>query len=234
MALTKVAGSRLYIGGRVAYKSVVQLSDFSGQVWVPISKWTQTGNIGAEQEAITQTLIDQNTTLYAKGVISFPIMENVFVPDATDAGQIAFKLAQISCKPYAFKIEWDAACGAESTVTISSATPGVVTWNAHGLIDGTPITFSTTGSLPSPLVPGVTYFVVGAATNSFNVEATIGGGAIDTLTAGTGTHIARAQTPGETDLFYGLAMLGNKTGGDASATRLINFPIQPICRHIEV
>jgi hypothetical protein len=234
MALTKVAGSRLYIGGRVAYKPVVQLSDFAGQVWVPIRNWTQTGDLGAEQEAITQTLIDQNTTLYAKGVISFPIMQNVFVPDTADAGQSAFKLAQLSCKPYAFKVEWDAACGVESTVTISSATPGVVTWTAHGLANGTPVTFSTTGALPAPLVPGVTYFVVGATTDAFNVEATIGGGAIDTTNAGSGTHIARAQTPGETDLFFGLAMFGNKTGGDASATRLINFPIQPICRHIEV
>ena len=73
-SLQKVAGSKLYIGGRVPYKTAITLADFSGQTWVEIGGWTQTGDLGAEQEAITQTLISQNVTLYSKGVISFPIM----------------------------------------------------------------------------------------------------------------------------------------------------------------
>jgi hypothetical protein len=232
--LSKVAGSKLFIGGRVPYKSTVQLSDFSGQTWVEIDGWQQTGDLGSEQEAITQTLINRNTTIYAKGVISFPIMANVFSPDIADAGQIAFAAAQRSCKPYAFKIEWSDDCGDEATVTISQATPAVVTWTGHALTNGTAVTFTTTGSLPAPLVAGNIYFVVSAATNTFQVSATLGGTAIATTNAGSGVHTAQALPVGETDLFYGLAMYGTKTGGDASATRLLNLPIQPIAPFISV
>lgn len=234
MALSKVAGSKLFIGGAVPYKSTVQLSDFSGQTWTEIDGWQQTGDLGAEQEGLTQTLINRNTTIYAKGVISFPIMTNVFAPLASDAGQLAFATAQRSCKPYAFKIEWAGDCGDESVVTISQASPGVVAWTGHGLANGTAVTFSTTGSLPAPLTPGTIYFVVSATTDAFSVAATVGGAAINTTTAGTGVHTATALPVGETDLFFGLAMYGTKTGGDASANRLLNLPIQPIAPYITV
>lgn len=234
MALQKVAGSKLYIGTRVPYKSHIDLTDFSGQSWTEIDGWQQTGDLGAEQETITQTLINQNVTIYAKGTISFPIMQNVFVPMPADPGQIAFKSAQRSCKPFAFKIEWGADCGEESTVTISNGSDADVTWNGHGLVNGTPVYFTTTGTLPAGLTPNTVYYVVGAATNTFNVAATPGGAAIDTSSAGTGVHTAHAQPVGETDLFFGFAMLGTKTGGDASATRLLNLPIQPIAEFISV
>lgn len=235
--LQKVAGSKIYIGSRVDYKSSVQLTDFSSQAWTEIGGWTQTGDLGAEQETITQTLISQNVTLYSKGVISFPIMSNTFVPDLADAGQIAFAAAQKSCKPFAFKIEWAVDCGEEGTVTISVASPGVVTWAAHGLAAGAPVTFATTGSLPTGLTAGTVYYVAASpapAANTFSVAATPSGTAIATTAAGSGTHTAYAQPVGETDLFYGFAMLGTKTGGDASATRLLNLPIQPIARFISV
>ena len=74
--LSKIAGSRIYIGGRVSYKSVVELTDFAGQNWTEIGGWATSGDLGTEQETISQTLINQNITLYSKGVISFPIMES--------------------------------------------------------------------------------------------------------------------------------------------------------------
>lgn len=237
MALQKVAGSRLYIGSRVSYKSHISLADFASQSWTEIGGWQQTGDLGAEQETITQTLINQNVTLYSKGVISFPIMQNNFVPMPADPGQIAFRAAQKSCKPFTFKVEWGADCGEEGTVTISTASPGVVTWTAHGLAAGTPVVFSTTGTLPTGLIPGQTYFVAASpapAANTFSVAATPGGAAIATTAAGSGTHTAHAQPIGETDLFFGLAMRGTKTGGDASATRLLNLPIQPIAEFVSV
>lgn len=145
-------------------------------------------------------------------------MTNTFAPDLSDPGQIAFALAQKSCKPYAFRIDWGADCGEESEVTISSASPGVVTWNAHGLSNGDPIVFSTTGALPAPLVAGTLYYVVSSTTNSFSVAATAGGTAINTTAAGSGVHTALAPEQGETDLLYGFALYGTKTGGDASAS----------------
>ena len=234
MALRKVAGSRLYIGSRVDYKTIISTSDFAGMAWTPIGKWTQSGDLGAEDEALTQTLIDQNVTIYGKGPISFPIMANTFVPDAADAGQIAFRVAQASCKPHAFKVEWGAECGPESTVTITQASPGVVTWTAHGLAENSPVTFSTTGTLPLPFLPGVTYYVRAQATNTFQLATTPGGASINTTTVGTGVHTARSVNLGDTDMFFGLAMRGSRTGGDASANLLVNMPIQPIAEYISV
>lgn len=235
MALKKVAGSRLYIGPRVTYKTVLATADFSGLAFTQINGWAQTGDIGAEQEGLSQKLVDNPVTLYGKGNLGFPIMQNLFLPNYSDAGQNAFRIAQASCKPYAFKVEWDADCGVESEVTISNANPGVITWNSHGLAVGTPVVFSTTGSLPTGLLPGVTYYVAGTpATNTFSVAATPGGSTIATTSVGSGTHTARAQTPGETDLFFGFAMDGLKTGGDASANRLLQFPIQPIAKPLTV
>lgn len=234
MSLQKVAGSKLYIGGRVPYKSIITLADFSGQTWGEIGGWQQTGDLGAEQATLSQALISNNVTVYSKGVISFPVMQNTFVPLSADPGQVAFRAAQKSCKPFAFKVEWGADCGEEAVVTITNAAPAVVSWTSHGLTAGTPITFTTTGALPTGLTAGTVYYVVAPTANAFSVAATPGGAAIGTTAAGSGVHTASAQPVGDTDLFFGFALLGTKTGGDASATRLWNAAIQPIAEHISV
>lgn len=82
---------------------------------------------------------------------------------------------------------------ASSTVSISIASPGVVTWNAHGLIANDPVRFSTTGALPTGITANTTtYYVVGASitTNTFQVSATAGGAAINTSGTQTGVHTA--------------------------------------------
>lgn len=76
------------------------------------------------------------------------------------------------------------------TVTISNASPGVVSWTAHGLSNGSSLKLSTTGALPTGLTVGTTYYVVGAAADTFNLAATLGGTAINTSSAGSGVHTA--------------------------------------------
>lgn len=89
-----------------------------------------------------------------------------------------------------------------STVTISNGSPATITWTSHGLTAGTELAFSTTGSLPTGLTAGTRYYVIaaGLATNSFRVSATFGGSAVNTSSAGSGTHTAKAiaQMPGIT------------------------------------
>src|SRR5262245_41015211 len=46
-----------------------------------------------------------------------------------------------------------------ATVTISNASPGVVTLASHGFVANDPVVFSTTGSLPTGLTAGTKYFV---------------------------------------------------------------------------
>jgi hypothetical protein len=75
-----------------------------------------------------------------------------------------------------------------STVTITIASPGVVSWTAHGLVAGTPIAFSTTGALPTGLAAATTYYVLAPNTNDFTVSATVGGAAINTSGSQSGVH----------------------------------------------
>lgn len=104
-----------------------------------------------------------------------------------------------------------------STVTISQANPGVISWNAHDQLAGTPVFLSTTGSLPAGLTaaikpnsgvfsanrfkqdPTLYYVCAGATllTNSFTVATSLvnalAGTGIQTTSAGSGTHMALAN-----------------------------------------
>jgi hypothetical protein len=55
---------------------------------------------------------------------------------------------------------------------------------AHGLVNGTKITFFN-GTPPAPLVEGTVYFVVTSTTDTFQVAATLAGAAIDITAAAT-------------------------------------------------
>jgi hypothetical protein len=75
---------------------------------------------------------------------------------------------------------WSATIGINnSTVTMTIASPCVVTSTVN-LADGTPITFSTTGALPTGLLPGITYYTKYITATTFNLAATSGGAAINT------------------------------------------------------
>lgn len=83
--------------------------------------------------------------------------------------------------------------GATAPVTMTIASPGVVTWVAHALAVNTPISFSTTGTLPTGIVAGTTYFVRAPAADNFTLSATAGGAAINTSGGQSGVHTARAS-----------------------------------------
>lgn len=74
------------------------------------------------------------------------------------------------------------------TVTISNAAPAKITWANHGLQDGTPIVFTTSGSLPTGLTAGTTYYVAVPRKDFYYVSATPGGVPLSTTSAGSGTH----------------------------------------------
>lgn len=77
-----------------------------------------------------------------------------------------------------------------STVTISIASPGVVTWTGHTLQNGNQVILTTSGALPTGLTAGTPYYVVNQATNTFQLSATLGGSAIVTTGTQSGTHTA--------------------------------------------
>ncbi len=117
------------------------------------------------------------------------------------------------------------------TVTITHASPGVLTAVNHGLVVGDTVQFTTTSALPSGLSTGITYYVVAAGldANNFEVSATSGGSAINTTSDGAGVHtvikttrkitylgVDYTYTGGElTDTLTGLTSFPTATVGDA-------------------
>ncbi len=79
-----------------------------------------------------------------------------------------------------------------STATITIATPGVVSWTAHGRRAHDPIRFTTTGALPTGLAVATTYYVrsTGLTADAFQLSATPGGAAINTSGTQSGVHTA--------------------------------------------
>lgn len=77
------------------------------------------------------------------------------------------------------------------TFTVTTGNPGTFNRSSHGLEQGATLIFSTTGTLPSPLIAGKEYYVVadGFGSNNFrindNPSLSIG---IEITTLGSGTH----------------------------------------------
>lgn len=88
-----------------------------------------------------------------------------------------------------------------SVVTITIASPGVVTWASHGLSNDVKVQFATSpgGTLPTGIVAGTVYFTKNVATNTFQIAATAGGAAINTSGTQSGNHTATAFPHGNGD-----------------------------------
>jgi hypothetical protein len=73
-------------------------------------------------------------------------------------------------------------------VTMTIASPCVVSYTAHGFVGGESITLSTTGALPTGLTTGATYYVKYVNANTFQLTPTPFGTAINTSGSQSGTH----------------------------------------------
>jgi len=77
-----------------------------------------------------------------------------------------------------------------SAVTVSSATPGVVTLASHPFIEAEPVYFTAT-AMPTGLTANVIYYVKYVNVSTFQLSATAGGAAIATSSTGTAVVIYR-------------------------------------------
>lgn len=77
-----------------------------------------------------------------------------------------------------------------ATVTMTIASPCVVSLTAHGFSAGQPVKFTTTGALPTGITASTVYYVIsaGLTANAFEIAATVGGAAINTSGTQSGTH----------------------------------------------
>lgn len=96
---------------------------------------------------------------------------------------------------------------AAATITVTIATPAVVTWPSNPYIGsfttGTnwaaPVVFTTTGALPTGLVAGTVYYVVGSTVsgNNFSLATTVANAFAGTYIATTGSQSGvQTGTPG--------------------------------------
>jgi hypothetical protein len=83
--------------------------------------------------------------------------------------------------------------GVRATVTLTIASPCVVTFSGTIPAADTPVVFTTTGALPTGVLPGTVYYVKSPTTTGFNISATVGGANINTSGSQSGVHTAVAS-----------------------------------------
>lgn len=168
---------------------------------------------GSNDIAVTSGLFIQSANGYERSGIRY----RTTTPSDAANGMLVFG-SYISASAYNRFLQWQALAVA-TTVTITIASPGVITWTKNGFIGYESVVFSTTGALPTGLTAGVTYYVVPSSitTNTFQVSATVGGAAI--TTSGSQSGIQTATLAGSLATTLTAHVFGNifATGSDVPA-----------------
>jgi len=113
-----------------------------------------------------------------------------FIPTSTANGFTAGTIYYIKTVPKYNQFTVALSPGG-STVTLTNGT-GLTIKGArtHRMLENYTLIFSTTGSLPNPILPGEIYYVASTALTEteFSISATRFGNPLNTTTAGSGTH----------------------------------------------
>lgn len=205
MALFKSNGCILEIGTPISLTAEdLTEASFASQTWTKVGRVENLGQFGDAASEITFDSITENRQLRLKGTRSGGSMDVVVGLDEDDAGQLALIAAEKTDFDYAVRVTFpNAPAPKSSTVTMTIAGPGVISWAMHGLVANTPVRFTTTGALPSGLVADTTYYVsaTGLTTGAFSVSATPGGATITTTGTQSGTHTATTVPVGGRRMF---------------------------------
>lgn len=105
-----------------------------------------------------------------------------------------------------------------ATVTITIASPGIISWANNDLQAGRRVFFQTDGALPTGLTAGIPYYVVSPAAGTFQVSATAGGTPINTSGTQSGTHTAYLIAD---EIMEGDTVTGADSGATAVAQRVL-------------
>ena len=109
------------------------------------------------------------------------------------------------------------------TVTMTLANPAVFTLSGHGLINGTLVHITTTGTLPSSLVAYKEYYVRNATANTFNLSARLTSTLISTASLSqTGTHTLHLPLA-TTSVREILAPYGEATRGEKTSSLEVQY-----------
>jgi hypothetical protein len=195
-------------GGTEGYKVRVYSDDLTLDKTV---RYQRTGTAGEHDAGVTgaqlmgttnpagaRTILETYSQAEVVALLAVRIGTMAFVPAFADVSAIAF-----DCDGAAYSRTTYATLSAKmvksATATITIASPGVVTWTAHGLQNHMPVKFTTTGALPTGLLVGHTYWVINKATDTFQLSLVPGGTAINTSGTQSGVHTAISAPHGDGD-----------------------------------
>ena len=112
---------------------------------------------------------------------------------------------------------WNASVGAvPNPVTITIASPGVLTLSSGSLIDGQAVVLLTSGALPTGLTSGTVYYVGGSSGSSFRLATTF-------ANAIAGTYITTTGTQSGTHYMSPYGIPVTSLGGASDVPALVNF-----------
>ena len=112
---------------------------------------------------------------------------------------------------------WNAYIGTQPLpITISIATPGVVTLSSGSLIDGTAVVFESTGSLPTGLTIGTVYYTGGAVGSTCKLATSY-------ANALAGTFITTSGTQSGTHYILPNGIPVTSLGGASDVPALVNY-----------
>jgi hypothetical protein len=191
MGVSTAAGAKFYIGTTASVGSTDSFTEV-GQI-LSISEF------GRVYKEVVYTPLSTRGDQKFKGSYNDGGCDLTLGRDTNDTGQVALRVALDVDADYNFKYVPNDAVPAVSAVGVSmtAASPGVVTDTAHGLAVNTPITLVPVGAgvLPTGIVSGTTYYVKTVLTvDTYTVSATAGGSAINTTGSPSGT-ITRTTVP---------------------------------------
>jgi hypothetical protein len=164
-----------YIGGNhIHYNTIHQwrsdqtadLNDNSKRTAIGI-RWT-----GGGDSTISRNLIGWGGDgIVVTGATAMNIHDNHPYCGSNNKAQIGSYAAPVAC-------------------TVTPGTPGTINLTGHGLLENTPVVFTTSGTIPAGLTAGIRYYTRNVTANTYQLTATPGGSATPLVaisSAGTGT-----------------------------------------------
>lgn len=205
------SGTKLWLGTTAANGAT--------DTYILIGSLESLSEYGVEFSEITFEDLSEGVVKKLKGPRNDGTVAAGIGMDMSDAGQLALLAALDSPHDHNAKITFNDANPAQSaTATITIASPGVVTWTAHGFKVGTKVKFSTTGALPTGLTANTEYYVKTVLdADTFTLSATNGGSAINTSGTQSGTHTATTVPTATADVFKAKVMGFKKNPGNLSS-----------------